>query len=152
MILYCDTSALVKFYFQETYTKALQAHRQTFEAVAISVVGYTEFFSAMNRKKREGHLDIRACRRLTKLFDDEWLSFVKLNVTDEINKISVRLLSDHSLRAFDAIHLASALLLKNRLRESEVQFASLDDRQRHAGEQEGFVVIPTVKKARARRN
>ena len=78
MILYCDTSALVKFYFQEEHTETLLAHRQQAEAIAVSVVGYAEFLSAANRRKREGDLDARSFRRATQSFEDDWSYLVKV--------------------------------------------------------------------------
>lgn len=144
MILYCDTSAFVKFYFQEAYADVLSTHRQESEAVAISIVGYAEFLSAVNRKKRAGNLDLRGFGRVAKRFETDWSDLVRVDVTDELNQIVGRLLAEYPLRGFDGIHLASAVLLKDRLAENVVCFASLDDRQRQAAEQEGFCVLPEL--------
>ena len=57
MILYCDTSAFMKLYFHEIHSEGILKLRRQAEAVAISVVGYAEFWAATNRKSREGDLE-----------------------------------------------------------------------------------------------
>ena len=142
MILYCDTSALVKLYFEEKHSADVSGLRRNAETVAISVVGYAEFLAALNRKRREGDLDAGAFRRVAARFQEDWEGLVRVEITDELNLLAASLLGSYPLRGFDALHLASALLLRERLRTREIQFASFDVRQRDAALQENLKVVP----------
>ena len=142
MILYCDTSALVKCYCREEGSDAVLALRRQAEATAVSVVGHSEFHSAINRKRRDGDLSARDAERILRDFDVDWESVVRVEITPGLNKIVARLLKTHPLRAFDALHLASALLLRTRMPQTDVSFAGFDDRQRQAAERERLAVVP----------
>lgn len=142
MILYCDTSALVKCYCREAGSDAVLDLRRRAEATAISVVGYAEFHAAINRKRRDGDLPARDAERMLRDFDADWESFVRVEITPGLNKIVARLLKTHPLRAFDALHLASALLLRTRMPQTDVSFSGFDDKQRLAAERERLTVVP----------
>ncbi|MBN1425833.1 type II toxin-antitoxin system VapC family toxin [Candidatus Fermentibacteria bacterium] len=144
MILYCDTSALVKLYFHESHSEEVIAQRGEAEALAISSVGFAEFFAALNRKQREGGLEARVHQLAAARFREEWLSLVRVEITEELNETIMRLLAAYPLRGFDAIHLASALILRERLKTAEIRFASFDERQRRAAEQESLTVVPRL--------
>jgi len=144
MILYCDTSALVKFYYAENHSEAMLARRREADAIAISVVGFAEFLSAANRKRREGNLTEETHQRAVELFDNDWPSLIRVDVTPELNPITARLLSAHPLRGFDAIHLASALLLTQRLQTREIRFSTYDQRQWLAASREQLPVFPPL--------
>ncbi len=142
MILYCDTSALVKCYCREAGSAAVLDLRRQAETTAISVVGYAEVHSAINRKRRDGDISARDAERILRTFDADWETLVRVEITPSLNKIVVRLLKAHPLRAFDALHLASALLLRTRMPQSNVSFSGFDDRQRLAAERERLAVVP----------
>ena len=142
MILYCDTSALVKCHCREVGSDAVLALRGQAEATAISVIGYSEFHSAINRKRRDGDISPREAERILHNFEADWESLVRVEVTAGLNEIAARLLKDHPLRAFDALHLASALLLRNRMRQTDVSFSGFDDKQRLAAARERLPVVP----------
>ena len=141
MILYCDTSALVKCYFSEEGSEAVLDLRRRAEVTAISVVGYSEFHSAINRKRRDGDLSAREAERILHDFDVDWEGYVRVEITPALNKIVARLLKVYPLRAFDALHLASALLLRTQLRQADVSFCGFDDKQRLAAERERLDVV-----------
>ncbi len=144
MILYCDTSALVKCYFREAESDAILALRREAEVTAICVIGHAEFHSALNRKLREGVLAAGESERILRGFDEDWEGFVRVEVSPELNRLAARLLREHPLRAFDALHLAAALLVRDRVRSAEVRFAGFDERQCQAADREGFAVRPAL--------
>ena len=53
MILYVDTSALVKLYVPEPESEAVQALVGTVQVAAVSVVAFAEARAAFARKRRE---------------------------------------------------------------------------------------------------
>ncbi|MBI3987093.1 MAG: type II toxin-antitoxin system VapC family toxin [Lentisphaerae bacterium] len=142
MILYCDTSALVKCYCREEGSDAVLDLRRKAEATAVSVVGYSELHSAINRKRRDGDLSARDAERILREFDVDWEGCIRVEITPGLNMIVARLLKTHPLRAFDALHLASALLLRTRMPQTYVSFSGFDDRQRMAAKRERLTVMP----------
>jgi predicted nucleic acid-binding protein len=144
VILYCDTSALAKCYFREVHSDTMLELRRRAEATAVCVIGHAEFHSALHRKRREGALTEIECDKLLGGFEEDWGSFVQVEVSPELNRMAAGLLRRHALRAFDALHLASALLLRERAPHVEVGFAGFDDRQRQAAEAEGLEVLPLL--------
>ena len=142
MILYCDTSALVKCYCREADSDVMLDLRRQAEATAISVVGHSEFHSAINRKRRDGDLSVRDAERILRDFDADWAGLVRVEITPRLNEIVARLLKTHPLRAFDALHLASALLLRTRMPQADVSFSGFDDKQRLAAQRERLEIVP----------
>ena len=117
-ILYLDTSALVKLYVKEEGREEVQQAVRHSGAVAISEVGYVEARSAFARREREGVLSTeghdREVRRLRRDFGGAYLT---RPVTGEVVARAGELARVHALRAYDAVHLATALILREELVE-----------------------------------
>jgi uncharacterized protein YcbX len=69
-----------------------------------------------------------------------------VEVTDELNEVIERLVGIHPLRGFDAIHLASAVLLNEKLPE-DFLFACFDERLAQAARREGLKVFPHAERS-----
>ena len=118
-ILYLDTSALVKLYVREEGREEVRRAVGRAGAVAISEVGYVEARSAFARREREGSFSIeghdREVRRLRRDFGGVYLT---RSVTGEVVARAGELARVHALRAYDAVHLATALILREELEET----------------------------------
>ncbi len=118
MILYLDTSALVKLYAEEPGREEVQAAIEDARVVAVSEIGYVEARSALARKEREGALSEEqhdtAVEQLERDFQDIYLS---CPLTGEIAARAGEFVRGHALRAYDAIHLATALALQSEVHE-----------------------------------
>ena len=57
MILFCDTSALVKFYIVEVGSEELKARVLEAEAVAVCRIAWAEAYAALSRRAREVPVD-----------------------------------------------------------------------------------------------
>ncbi len=112
MILYLDTSALVKLYIEEEGTDEVQRAVEDAESVAASAVAYPEARSAFARLERDGHLSPGEHRAIVAELDGEWPSYEVVDVTRDVAGIAGALAARHLLRGFDAVHLASAVVLK----------------------------------------
>lgn len=112
MILYLDTSALVKLYVEEEGTDEVQHAVESAESVAASAVAYPEARSAFARLERDGHLSPEEHRAIVADLDGEWPSYEVVDVTRGVAGIAGALAARHLLRGFDAVHLASAVILK----------------------------------------
>lgn len=53
MILFCDTSALVKLYLAEAESDAVKALAAEAEAVAVCRIAWAEAYAALSRRARE---------------------------------------------------------------------------------------------------
>jgi len=112
VILYLDTSALVKLYIEEEGTDEVQRAVEDAKSVAASAVAYPEARSAFARLERDGHLSPEEHRAIVADLDREWPSYEVVDVTRDVAGIAGTLAARHLLRGFDAVHLASAVVLK----------------------------------------
>ena len=139
MILYCDTSALVKRYIEEEGTAEVDALWDKAIEVTTSTVAYAEGMAAFSRKRREGVISRSGYTRAVATFNEEHLSFVLVQISPQLNVIIKRLIEKYPLRGFDAIHLASALIVKESL--TDVVFACFDKGLNRAAKRENMKMV-----------
>ena len=127
MILYLDTSALVKLYARENHTLDVRRWVRKAEAIATSVVAYAEARAAFARALRSGDSSEREHQRRVVQFNRDWVAFMKIELLPTIARNAGELAELHALRGFDAIHLASGLWLRDKAGE-DFLFAAFDHR------------------------
>ena len=142
MILYLDTSALVKRYFLEQQTNELLSKWVQAELIVTSSVAYAETVASLFRKKRESSLDEEVIQQVLGAFLMDWKSFFRVEVSDELNEIVLRVVQSYALRGFDAIHLASAFLTRTSI-PNDILFACFDQRLAQAAREDGFATFPS---------
>jgi predicted nucleic acid-binding protein len=147
MILYLDTSALVKRYFYEPYSDDVISRWKSATQIVTSFVAYAETMASMYRKKRESGLADSVIRKIADSFQQDWESFIRVEVNDTLNGYIDRVVEKYALRGFDAIHLASAIVIHERLSEDFV-FACFDDRLTGAAHLEGLETFPPEDEAK----
>ncbi len=140
MILYCDTSALIKRYIEEEGTNIVDKLWEDSIFIATSVVAYAESLSAFNRKLREGLFSENDHNNALKQFKNDYYSLLLVPLDNNLNPIIEELLGRYSLKGFDSIHLSSAFILKN-LREIDLFFACFDLNLNNAAIKEGFKTV-----------
>jgi predicted nucleic acid-binding protein len=139
LILYVDTSALVKLYVREIGSAAVRAQSRRAGALATSVVAYAEARAAFARLKRSGlSTDARHRQRLHRL-DRDWEALMRVELTPDVLRSAGDLAEIYGLRGFDSIHLASVLWLSARAPEP-VEFAVFDTRLGAAASRAGLRV------------
>lgn len=112
MILYLDTSALVKLYVVEEGREAVERAVEEAGRIATSAVAYAEARAALARKLREDVLSEEEHREAVEALDEDWRVIEALSVTENVARFAGDLAERHALRGFDAVHLASALLVR----------------------------------------
>jgi len=132
---YLDTSALVKRFVEEKGSERVAALILREGPVATAKIAYAEVFAALARKRRDGALSDRAYVRVRRAVDQDWLGYVRVNLGDEVLRRARDLVRRHPLRAYDAVHLASALELRAALDEP-VTFVAADARLLEAARHE----------------
>jgi uncharacterized protein len=138
MILYLETSDLVKLYAEEPDSNAISVRVQAADIVATSILSYAEARAALSRKFREKGIDEKDYKRVKQELDADWEHYFVLNLTNDLVKSAGDFSEKHELRGFDALHLASAVEIK-RLTSLPVTFSSSDARLRSAAKAEGLI-------------
>ena len=137
MILYLDTSALVKLYVEEAGTTAVIVRVQQATAVVTARVTYAEARAAFARHRREGALRAVDLRRVVRELDAEWGSYGVVEVSDPVVRRAGALAERHALRGYDAVQLAAALDVRRA--GADVQFVAFDARLCRAARREDLV-------------
>ncbi len=127
MVVYLDTSALVKLYVREEEGGELvrEAVGQA-ERIATSTIAYAEARASLARKLREGIFTEEQHRGAVCDLDEDWSAYSRLSVSNQVARRAGELAEQHALRGFDAIHLASAARLRERF--EDLRFLAFDDR------------------------
>lgn len=142
MILYLDTSALVKLYVEEPESDIVRKLVSEAEEIVISEISIVEAMAAFARARREGRFRNADLLALPSSFYADLGKYNVLPFSGQWLTLLAGLLTErHSLRALDAIHLASALSFRGS-ESKEIVFSTWDKRLRDAAEAEGFRVVP----------
>ncbi len=136
MILYLDTSSLVKLYVEESSSGEIERLVAEASLVCTSVIAYAEARSALARLCREGALTSEEHVLAKADLDHDWPHYLALEVTPEVWQGAGDLAEKHALRGFDSLHLASFLHLTRADFGDSVQFSSFDDRLNRAAQAE----------------
>lgn len=134
MILYLDTSALVKLYVEESGSDAIGAAVDAADLVATVRISYAEARAAFARHAREGGVTAAELRRIVRHLDEEWGHYSVVEVTDGLVRRAGALAERHALRGYDAVQLAALVTL--RLAGGEIMLSSFDDRLTKAARRE----------------
>ncbi len=136
MILYLDTSALVKIYVEETGSTSVRQKAHEAEGLATSRIAYAETRAALARKLRERGLSRTDYHSVVEDLNRDWEDYFIADVSDAVVKSAGTLAEKHALRGADAIHLASALTLVKQA--TRVVFSCFDGRLDRAARKEGL--------------
>lgn len=136
MILYLDTSSLIKLYVEEEGSAEVRRQLDEAEVVATSVVALPEARSALARLAREAVISPSELVRARRALLRDWQVILKVRVLVRVYERAGDLAETHALRGFDALHLASYLELVEQAQETPVVLSSFDGRQNAAAEVE----------------
>ena len=109
MILYLDSSAIVKQYVSEPGSIDLSKTIAESEINGTSVVARAEVVAAFRKATRTGALLEREAKDLKRQFERGWPNLVRTRVTERLAELAANLGWVHGLRGYDSIHLASAI-------------------------------------------
>lgn len=143
MNLYLDTSALVKKYFNEAGSDEVISRWKNSASIATSAVAYAESMASFYRKKQESGIDEDIFNNIVETFHRDWGSFISVEVNNELNASVHEVVKKYSLRGFDSIHLASAVILCREIPEDFV-FGCYDKRLANAAKLEGLSIFPEI--------
>jgi predicted nucleic acid-binding protein len=140
VILYLDTSASVKLYASEPGSAETRRAVAEADQVASSVLAYAETRAALARKYRMRQLDTAGLDRSKGDFEDDWKGFIKMPADAETVRRAGDLAEQFRLRAYGAIHLATADRLYRDTR-SRLGFLCFDAALNGAAAKLGLTVV-----------
>ena len=142
MILYLDTSALVKRYIAELGTAEVSQAIADAAVMGTSIITRAEMAAALAKAVRMRALESEAAASALQVFRSEWPRLVRVQATELVIARADDLAWEMGLRGYDAVHLASAVLWQEGINEA-VTFAAFDRRLWEAAGQRGLLRIPT---------
>lgn len=137
MILYVDTSVLLKLYILEPDSYSVRAALSSADSLASSLVTYAESRAGLARALRGMRLNPEEYERALANFANDWTNVIPLDVDHALVRMAGDMAQQYALKGFDAIHLASAVAFQRALDEP-VHFSAADERLVAAAAAEGL--------------
>ena len=131
MIVFCDTSALLKLFVDEEHSESMAVTALAADSLAVSRLTWAEVMSAIARRARDMPRDAAALAKARQAFVDRWPDFVTMEVTQWVVEQAGEYAEAFALRAYDSVQLATLQTLRLQVDE-EVRFACFDARLRKA--------------------
>ena len=128
----------MKLYFDEHGSELIRERVHEDPVVATSLIAYVEARAAFARHRPQ--FSASDYRRIVAEFDGDWDRYLRIDVNPGLTRIASTLAERHGLRAYDAIHLASALEAGQRL-GSLPRFACWDRALNVAAAREGLPLL-----------
>jgi predicted nucleic acid-binding protein len=141
MILYLDTSALIKRYITEPGSDDVKAWISQARPASTSIITRAEMGVAITKATRLSWINAEQGQHALQLFRGEWEMLGRLPVNEATCKRADALACQHGLRGYDAIHLACALLYRDGLGES-ITLTTYDRALWQAARAEGLLMLP----------
>lgn len=141
MILYLDSSALVKRFVREDGSAAVGQAVDHAEMVGTVLLSRAEVAAALGRAVRVRVLPPKAAARSLATFRKHWTDLVRLPVTEATIARADALAWEYGLHGYDAVHLAAALLWQEGLGVPLV-LATFDRRLWETAGQVGLAAYP----------
>ena len=144
MVLYLDTSALLKRYVAEAESDNVDAKVDEARAITTALITRTEVAAAIGKARRDARIDVQEARRAEQEFLEDWADFGRVPVTEELVESAAQLSWTRELRAYDAVQLAAALKCQPMLARmgEDTVFACFDNELREAARAEGLETWP----------
>jgi uncharacterized protein len=141
VIVFFDTSTLIKRYLAEAGSDAVAELWSNASLASASQLLYAEMIATFARKRREEPGNTAVIDQRQQPFRTEFQTLTRIALDDDVHRIVDDLLARHPLRGADAVHLASARLVRGVLNE-QVTFACADAKLVTAARAEGLAVAP----------
>jgi hypothetical protein len=111
--------------------------------VASASLGVIEVTATLARKAKGREIDPSMLGDKLRELDDDWARFIQVHMTMDVVDMARQVAQGLSLRGADAIHLASALLLRQHLEDESAQltFVASDRELKDAAEASHLTLI-----------
>lgn len=140
MILYLDTSALVKAYISEKFSQDVISNMKHADIVATHRIAFIEAHADFSRLKREQKLTELELEETKHSFVKDWENYMQIENSQALMEHAVDLVEAFGLRAYDSVHLAAAVLLSKQSKQT-VKFACFDQHLNKAAKVLGLQLL-----------
>lgn len=142
MIVYFDTSALVKRYIEEPGSREVTiVAEDASNFLGSALITPVEMAAAFHKAVSLGAISEALLPEIWQDYLDAWESFTHIQVSESLVKRASRIAFDYKLRGYDSLHLAAAVLWQEFLVAS-VTLATFDRDLWLAARQAGLGVWP----------
>lgn len=140
MILFCDTSALVKLYLKEDFSDEMQALAGAASMIAVCRIAWAEIMAALARRTRENPGDTEVIELVRKRLHADWPRYAIVEITQPLVELAGEYADTFALRGYDSVQLAAARGLRDATRE-ELHFACFDTRLQKSAKMLGMLTL-----------
>ena len=140
MILFCDTSALVKLYIEEDGSSELRLKLQECDAVVACRIAWAEAHAALSRHARNVSEDALLIEQAKAALASDWPKFVVLDIDQHLSELAGDYADTFALRGYDSIQLAAAFEV-GRISQTKLFFACFDLRLNKAAKLLGMLSL-----------
>lgn len=141
MILYLDTSALVKLFVPEAHSEAVRDAVAEGGIITTQLLAYAEACSAFARLA-EARSDASLFRRLRAALDAHWMDWEIVQVEEPLVRRAGELCARFRLRGYDSVHLAAAERVHGASGGHEFSFGAFDASLLRAARSLGLGLLP----------
>ena len=133
MILFCDTSALIKLLISEPGSDQMAESSLHAEAIAVCRITWAEAMEGMARRQRDDPISGDDIEQARQRLIDRWDHFAIVEVSQPLVETAGRFADAFSLRGYDSVQLAAGYELQ-RNGDKSVLFACYDRRLNQAAQ------------------
>ena len=141
MILYCDTSALLKLLIIEPGSDQMQRAASKADAIAVCRITWAETMVGMARRQRESPDDADVLEQARQQLIRSWPLCTIVEVSQQLVESAGRFADAFALRGYDSVQLAAAHQLAQAT-DQRLTFACFDRRLHQAASVLQLEVLP----------
>jgi predicted nucleic acid-binding protein len=108
VILFCDTSALLKLFVDEIGSDSMAKARSDSEAIAVCRISWAESMAAFAQRSRVKGANQAGLAQAKSRFENTWSNFVISEVTQPLVEKAGMYAEAFALRGYDSVQLAAA--------------------------------------------
>ena len=142
MIIYCDTSALMKLFVTEEHSDSVRKLTAESNRLVVSHLTWPEMCAGFGLKQRTYQVDAQIAAIALEQLRAEWPRYSKLAVDEELMIDAGELSLRFGLRAYDSVQLASVQHVHRQL-ASNLGFCCFDKQLNAAARALGIQVMHT---------
>lgn len=139
MVLFADTSALVKLYLDEPHTSAMRRLATSSQILCVCRIAWAEAFAGLAQRVRLKSVDAGPVEVAKRQLEQHWPSFSVVDITQSLVERAGDYADTFGLRGYDAVQLAAAQELAMHL-DDLPNFACFDRRLNRAAQILGMTV------------
>jgi predicted nucleic acid-binding protein len=144
MILYLDTSALVKLYVNEPGSAGIREALVRTKAVYTHQIAYVEIRATFAKIHGMKRISVEALESIKQAFEQDWMAIGVVGVNESLIRRAGDLAEILALRGYDSVHLAAAEALNvQKSSGTDFCFAGFDQKLNQGASRLGITLLKT---------